>query len=78
MEYEHLLRCFIPKDPSSRFSKLFQAAIVIDYGDIFRSVALVLGANGLLVMAKDIGGLCPIVAGKMFFQLINRSIILPH
>jgi hypothetical protein len=32
MVYEHLSRCFIPKDPSLGFSKLFQAAIAIKWG----------------------------------------------
>jgi hypothetical protein len=36
----------------------------------------VLGANKLLAMAQDIGGLCPIIISKVFFQLISRSIIL--
>jgi hypothetical protein len=30
-------------------------------------MALVLGANKLLAMAKDIGGLCPIAIGEVFF-----------
>jgi hypothetical protein len=32
-----------------------------------RLVALMLGANKLLAMAKDTGGLCPIVIGEVFF-----------
>jgi hypothetical protein len=63
MVYEHISRCFIPKDPSSRFSKLFQN-VVVACGDIFRLVAF--GANRLLAMAKDIGGLSPIVVGEVF------------
>jgi nitrate reductase gamma subunit len=43
MVYEHLLGCFIPKDLFSRFSKLFQAIVVVTHGGIFRWVALVLG-----------------------------------
>ncbi len=31
MVYEHLSRCFIPKDPSSGFSKLFQIVVVITH-----------------------------------------------
>jgi hypothetical protein len=34
MVYEHLLRCFIPKDPSSRFSKLFKVVANVVHGDI--------------------------------------------
>jgi len=45
MVYEHILGCFIPKDPSSRFSKLFQIVVVVAHGDIPRSVALVLGVE---------------------------------
>jgi hypothetical protein len=76
MVYEHLLRCFISKDLSSRFSRLFHAIIVVAYGDILRLMALMLVVNKLLVITKDIGGFCPIAISKMFFQLINRSIVL--
>jgi hypothetical protein len=44
--------------------------------DIPRLVALMLGANKLLVMANDIGGFRPIVVGEVFLRLINRSIVL--
>jgi hypothetical protein len=76
MVYEHLSKCFIPKDPSLRFSKLFQVIVVVVCGDIHRSMALVLGVNILLAMAKDIGGLCPIIIGEMFFRFFCCSIIL--
>jgi len=36
----------------------------------------VLKDNKLLVMANDIGGLCPIAISKVFFQFISRSIVL--
>ncbi len=48
----------------------------IVHGGIPRAATLVLGANRLLVMAKDIGGLCPIIMGEVFFQRINHSIVL--
>jgi hypothetical protein len=76
MVYEHLLGCFIPEDPSSGFSKLFQAATIVVYGDIFKLMALVLGVSKLLVMAKDTNGLCHIVVGEVFFRLISHSIVL--
>ncbi len=76
MVYEHLSVCFIPKDPSSRFLEFFQIAVVVICEDILKSITLVLGANRLLAMVKDIGGLHPIVVGKVFFQLISRSIVL--
>ncbi len=76
MVYEHISRCFILEDPSLRFSKLFQATAIIVRGDIPRSMALVLWANKLLAMAKDIGGFCPITTCEVFFQLINCSIVL--
>jgi hypothetical protein len=75
MVYEHLSGCFIPKDPSLTFSKLFQV-VNIAHGDIPKLVALVLGVNRFLAMAKDTSGLCPIVMGEMFLRFINRSIIL--
>jgi hypothetical protein len=74
--YEHLLGCFIPKDPSSGFLKIFQAIVTVAYGDIHRSKALVLGTSELLAMAKDTGGLCFIAIGEVFLRLINHSIIL--
>jgi hypothetical protein len=52
MVYEHILGSFIPKDSSSRFSKLFQVVIVIAHGYILRLVALVLVANILLALVK--------------------------
>jgi hypothetical protein len=76
MVYKHLLRCFIPKGPSSWFLELFQAVIIVLRGDIHRSIALVLGANKLLATTKDIRGFRLIIVGKTFFQLISRSIVL--
>jgi hypothetical protein len=65
MVYEHLSKCFIAKDPSSRFLELFQVVIVVAHGDIPMSVALVLGASRLLAMAKDINGL-HLTIGEVF------------
>jgi hypothetical protein len=76
MVYEHLLGCFIPEDPSSRFLELFQAVVVVTCGDIPSLVALVLGVNRLLAMVKDTRSLCFISISKTFFQFINNSIIL--
>jgi hypothetical protein len=63
MVYEHLSKCFIPKDPSLGFSELFQ---VVVYGDILKSMALKLRASKLLAMAKCTSGFCPIIIGKVF------------
>ncbi len=76
MVYEHLSKCFIPEEPSSEFLKLFQAVVAITRGDILRSVALMMGVNRLLAMAKDTNFLHPIVVSKTFFRLINHSIVL--
>jgi hypothetical protein len=65
MVYEHLSGCFIPEDPSSGFLKLFQVVILVR-GDIPWSMVLMLGVNRLLVMAKDTGGLHPIIVREMF------------
>jgi hypothetical protein len=73
MVYEHLLRCLILKDPSLGLSRLFQ--VVVIHGDN-RLVALVLGANKLLAMAKKTSGFSLIAVSKMFFQLMNCSIVL--
>ncbi len=68
MVYDHFLGCFIPKDPSLKFSELFQVDVVIVvYGDILRLMALVLGATKLLAMAKDTSGLRFITIGEVFF-----------
>ncbi len=66
MVYEHLERCFILEDPSLGFSKLFQI-VVVACGVIFKSVALMLGVNKLLAMAKNISGLHLITIGKVIF-----------
>jgi len=76
MVYEHFSKCFILEDSYLRFSKLFQVVVVVVHGDIFRAMALMLGINKLLVMAKDTCGFCPIVVGEVFFLLISCSIIL--
>jgi hypothetical protein len=44
MVYEHLSKCFILKDPSLRFSKLFWVVVVVR-GDTLKLVALVLGTS---------------------------------
>jgi hypothetical protein len=75
MVYEHFWGCFIPEDLWSWFLKLFHI-VVVTRGDIPRSMALMLGANKLLLIAKDTNGLCFIVVSKVFFLFINRSIIL--
>jgi hypothetical protein len=66
MVYEHLLGCFILEDPYSRFSKLFQDAIIVVCGDIPRLVAIVLGVNKLLAMSKDVGGFRLIVVSSTY------------
>jgi hypothetical protein len=53
MVNEHFSGCFIPEDPSLGFSKLFQVVVVLVHGDMPWSMALLLGVNKLLVMAKD-------------------------
>ncbi len=47
MVYEHFSRCFIPKNPSSWFSELFQTIVIVIHGNIPRSVVttLVLGSR---------------------------------
>jgi hypothetical protein len=76
MVYEHISRCFIPQEPSLGFSELFKDVFVVACSDIPMLVALVLGVNRLLAMAKDSIGFRPIVVGEVFIQLISRSIIL--
>jgi hypothetical protein len=75
MVYDHLSNYFILKNPSLGFSELFQAIVVIAHGDIFRSMALMLGVNKLLVMARDSKGLHLIAIGKMFSSIISCFII---
>jgi hypothetical protein len=72
MVYEHFSGCFILGDPSLRFSKLFQAIVVVARGDIFRLLALALGINRLLAMAKKHGR--PL--GVIIIQQVNKSIRL--
>jgi len=56
--------------------ELILVITTIARGGIFRLVALMLGAGKLLVMAKDVKGLRPIAASKVFLQLISCSIVL--
>jgi hypothetical protein len=67
MIYEHISKCFISKDPPLRFPELFQTIVVVVHGDILKSMALALGVNKLLAMAKDTSGLHFIVVSKVFF-----------
>jgi len=76
MVYEHLSNYFILENPSLGFSKLFQATVVVAHGDIRKSMALMLGANKLLAMARDSKGLHLIAIGKMFSSIISCFIIL--
>lgn len=76
MVYEHIFGCFKPKNPSSWFLKLSQVVTIVAHGDIPRSVALMLGANKLFAMVKDIRGFCPIIIDEAFFQFISYSILL--
>jgi len=64
------------EDPSSKFLELFQVTIIVAHGNILRSMPIMLGANRLLAIVKDIGGLHLIVIGEMFFRLISHSIVL--
>jgi len=73
--YEHHSN-FILEDASLKFSKLFQIIDIVTCGDILRSVALMLGVNKLLAMAKNTEVLCPIIVDEVFFQLISHSIVL--
>jgi hypothetical protein len=52
MVYEHLLGCLILKDTSSRFSKLFQVAVIV-CGNIPRLVALMLRASIFPSLTND-------------------------
>jgi len=66
------------KGPIFKVSELFHVVVVVVviHGEILRLMALVLGANILLAMVKDIGGFCSIVVSEMFLRFINRSIVL--
>jgi len=70
------LGCFILKDLSLGFSELFQAIVIVVHRNIPRSMALVLGVNKLLAMAKYTNGLSFIVVSKVFLQFISYSIVL--
>jgi hypothetical protein len=62
---------FHTKKPSLGFSKLYQVIVVVVVcGDIPKSKALMLGVIILLVMAKNIGGLRPIIVGEVFLYLL--------
>jgi hypothetical protein len=76
MVYEHLSNYFILENPSLGFSELFQATVVVAHGDILKSMALMLGVNKLLAMARDSKGLHLIAIGKMFSSIISCFIIL--
>ncbi len=76
MVFEHFSKCFILEDPSSRFSKLFQVVVIVVCGDIFKSMALMLGASRLLAIAKDTSGFHHIIVSEMFIQFINHSVVL--
>ncbi len=62
--------------PPLGFLELIQAIAIIACGDILRLVALVLGANRLLAMAKGTKSFCFIDISETFFHFINCSIVL--
>ncbi len=53
-----------------------QVVVAIARGDILKLVALMLGANKLLAIAKDTKGFRPIIVSKVFLWLISRTIVL--
>jgi len=58
---------FHTKGPILKVLELFHVVVVVViHGDIFRLMALVLGASRLITMVKDIGGLCSIVVSEVF------------
>ncbi len=58
------------------FFKVFKVVALIVYGDILRSVTLMLGVNKLLIMAKDTKSLYLIIISKVFSQFINCSNVI--
>jgi hypothetical protein len=45
---------------------MFKVIVVVVYGDILKSIALMLRVNKLLIMAKDTGAFRPIAMGEVF------------
>jgi len=58
------------------FLELFQVVTTFVHANLPNLMALVLGANRLMAMAKNNGGLHLIVVNEVFLQLISRSIVL--
>jgi len=56
--------------PILRVFKIFQIVVAVIRGDILKSMALVLRANKLLAMTKDIGGFRLTIIGKVFLNLL--------
>jgi hypothetical protein len=54
------------KGPILKVTELFHVVVLLLHGDILRLMALVLGANRLLAMVKDIGGLRSIAISEVF------------
>jgi len=59
---------FHTRRPIFRVFEIIPGTVTIAHGDILRLVALMLGVSRLLVMAKDIGGLCPIAVSEICFS----------
>jgi hypothetical protein len=69
--YEHLPECFILKDPSSKFLKLFQVGVVVVCGDILMLMALMLGLVDCWQWQRTL-----VIVGEVFLQLMSHSIVL--
>ncbi len=67
MVFEHLLKCFHPKDSAYGFFQLFQLCSHIAQGHIPPQIAHVLGVAHMLTMTKPLGEVHPIVMGESLY-----------
>jgi hypothetical protein len=66
----NILRLFHTRGPILKVFGIIQVVLIVVHGDIPKLMALMLWANRLLAMAKNIGGLCPIIISEVFFDLL--------
>jgi hypothetical protein len=76
MIFEHLWNYFHLENSASEFAQLFQLCSHITQGDIPHWIAHVFGAARLLTLTKALGGVRPIVVGKILYQLMSYTLCL--
>jgi hypothetical protein len=74
MVFEHLQDLFDLKDLANKIFQLFLVCFYVVARRIRGSIVMAFGVAKLLNVAKTFGGIRLIIIGKIFYQLVNRTL----